>query len=79
MGSASFPRTSTERKDKVVQHSRSIHLVYIPDVLLQVLPDLGELATRSPDHVELADDPASSEVEADETDDSDLLVGLRTA
>lgn len=62
-----------------MQHSRSIHLVYIPDVLLQVLPDLGELATRSPDHVELADDPASSEVEADETDDSDLLVGLRTA
>lgn len=34
--------------------------------------DLGEFTTGSADHVELADDPPSTKVEADEADDSDL-------
>jgi hypothetical protein len=37
-----------------------------------MFPDLGEFPTGSADHVELADDPPSTKVEADESDDSDL-------
>jgi hypothetical protein len=37
-----------------------------------MFPDLGEFPTGSADHVELADDPPSTKVEADEADDSDL-------
>lgn len=37
-----------------------------------MFPDLREFTTGSADHVELADDPPSTKVEADEADDSDL-------
>ena len=52
--------------------SRSIHPIDIRDILLQVFPDLRELAARRADHVELADDSTTTKVKADETDDSDL-------
>lgn len=41
-----------------------------------MFPDLGEFTTGSADHVELADDPPSTKVEADESDDSDLYALL---
>lgn len=58
------------------QYSRSVHAIDVPDVLLQVFPDLREFTTGSTDHVELADDPPSTKVEADESDDSDLYALL---
>ena len=69
---ASATAQSKSMRDRISGHPRSVHSVHVPDVLLQMFPDLGELASRGTDHVELADDPSSSQVEADETDDSDL-------
>lgn len=57
-------------------HSRSIHLIPLPDILFQMFPNLRKLATAGSYHAQFPQFPSSSKIETGETDDTDTFVGF---